>query len=258
MNHGEHMPRRIMPGIKPVLEMLRSSPHKILKILYKKNIGEWVKIAALAAANKILLQESSQTELDKLCMDSRHLVAHQGVLAFLKEAPALQLDEILAKTTNAPLPVLLALDQISDPGNMGTLARTAWALGAAGLLLPEHSSAKPGIAAMKSSAGALELLPCSKVSNLAKALDIAEEKGLYIYGTGIGGSNKPNTTNAFRMEWQLPAILVLGNEAKGIRPGVQKRCQTMIQIPFAREFDSLNIAQAGAILLGLCAARHCQ
>ena len=92
----------------------------------------------------------------------------------------------------------------------------------------------------------------AQVTNLAHALDSAEEAGLTIYGAG--GAPGPNSLDAFADGMRLPAVLVLGNEDKGLRPGVAKRCAHMLRIPLARPFDSLNVAQAGAVLLGLAAA----
>lgn len=247
---------RILPGLKPVLELLKNNPSKIGEIFCKKNLKELEKIHALAMTEHIPMRIVDQTELDQLCASQDHIAAHQGIAAVLKSSSPLSFGQLLRETASAPLPLLLALDQVKDPGNLGTLVRSAWALGAAGIILPEHESAKPGPAAMKSSAGALELLPVCAVTNLARALDMAQEQDMRIYGTGIAPTNNPDCSslNSFSMIWDLPAILVLGSETKGIRPGVLKRCTHMIHIPFARPFDSLNIAQAGAILLALCAA----
>ena len=144
----------------------------------------------------------------------------------------------------------LALDQVQNPGNLGTLCRSLYALGGAGVLLPRHNSAYLGPAAQRAAAGALERLPIARVDNLGHALDSAEEAGLTIYGAGCGGAS---SVSAFDESLRLPAVLVLGNEDKGLRPGVAKRCSRMLHIPLARPFDSLNVAQAGAILLGLAA-----
>ena len=160
--------------------------------------------------------------------------------------------QLLAAVADAPLPLLLALDQVQDPGNVGTLCRTLYALGGAGLLLPRHNSAYLGPGARRAAAGALEHLPVAQVTNLALALDSADEAGLTIYGAG--GAEGPNSLDAFTDRMRLPAVLVLGNEDKGLRPGVAKRCAHMLRIPLARSFDSLNVAQAGAVLLGLAAA----
>lgn len=123
--------------------------------------------------------------LDRLCRgprQGRDAVAHQGVVARLAVTGFCGLEELLAAVPDAPLPLLLALDQVQDPGNVGTLCRTLYALGGAGLLLPRHNSAYLGPAARRAAAGALEHLPVAQVTNLAHALDSAEEAGLTIYG----------------------------------------------------------------------------
>ena len=153
-----------------------------------------------------------------------------------------------------PAGLIVVLDGVQDPGNVGTLCRTLYALGGAGIILPRHNSAYLGPAARRSAAGALEHLPVTRVTNLGHALDSAEEAGLMIYGAG--GQNGPVSVDAFTEAMRLPAVLVLGNEEKGLRPGIVKRCAHMLRIPLARPFDSLNVAQAGAVLLGLAAARH--
>lgn len=246
---------RMLPGFKPVLELLSARPESIARILCLKNLRGIEAVAAICHKNGIPLEKTSAAKLDSLCADCGHTVAHQGIAAMLAEARFTSFQELLAHIADAPLPLLLALDQIHDPGNLGTLCRTAWALGAAGIILPRHNSSSLGAAAYKASGGTLEKMPFSIVTNLARALDAAEETGMTIYGTGHKAEPGIPVIEAFAMRWQLPAILVLGNENKGIRPGVAKRCGMFINIPFAREFDSLNIAQAGAILLGFCSAQ---
>ena len=169
----------------------------------------------------------------------------QGMLAVCR-MPDTALPEVLAGQR------YVVLDGVQDPGNVGTLCRTLYALGGAGVILPRHNSAYLGPAAHRAAAGALERLPVARVTNLAHALDEAEEAGFSIYGAGCG----PDAADAFEHAMQLPAVLVLGNEDKGLRPGVAKRCGRMLRIPLARKFDSLNVAQAGAILLGLAAMRR--
>lgn len=159
---------------------------------------------------------------------------HQGVAARLAVTGFCGLENLLASVADAPLPLILALDQVQDPGNLGTLCRTLYALGGAGLLLPLHNSAYLGPAAPPAAAGALEHLPVARVTNLAHALDAAEEAGLTIYGTG--GADGPRSVNAFTSSLLLPAVLVLGNEDKGLRPGVAKRCSRFLRVPLARPF----------------------
>lgn len=265
--HNQSDEAPLLPGLKPVLELLAREPRRIDCVFCKKGLRapEAREVQNLCRQNGVRFSLVEQAALDRLCRpkspahagqvrEGRDRLSHQGVVARLAATGFCELDELLAAVPGAPLPILLALDQVQDPGNVGTLCRTLYALGGAGLILPRHNSAYLGPAARRAAAGALEDLPVARVANLAHALDSAEEAGLTIYGAG--GAPAPNSLDAFVQPPRLPAVLVLGNEDKGLRPGVAKRCAQMLRIPLARSFDSLNVAQAGAVLLGLAAAAH--
>lgn len=243
----------ILPGFKPVLELLAKNPAQISKVYCQKNLRARERVDELCRREGVPVEYLSQEALDSLAAGTDHKIAHQGLIAALTGANLITDEELFQSCASAPLPLLLALDQIQDPGNLGALCRTAYALGAAGILLPRHDSASLGPAAFKTSMGSLAQMPLAEAVNLARSLDLAEEYGLTIYGTSLAAES---AENAFACEWRFPAVLVLGNEQKGIRPGVAKRCAFNVVIPFQRPFDSLNIAQAGAILLGLCARFH--
>lgn len=244
-------PAPLLPGIKPVLELLQSEPLRVDTLFLKKELHtrETALMLDICREASVHFSLVDGHVLDHMCSSQ-----HQGVVARLTENSRISLSELLAATFEAPLPLLLALDQVQDPGNVGTLARTLYALGGAGILMPKHNSAFLGGAARRSAAGALDRLPIAEVTNLGHALDEAEELGLHIVGTGISavGSN----LDAFTDTLPLPTVLVLGNEDKGLRPGVIKRCAHMLHIPMLRKFDSLNVAQAGAVLLGQFARQH--
>ena len=193
----------LLPGLKPVLELLRSAPHRIDSVFLRKGLHsqECMEIQDLCRKNNIHYTLVENTALQRLCHNKTNgtQVNHQGVIARLSAYEPLSLEELLAGAKSAPLPVIVALDQVKDPGNAGTLARTMYALGAAGLLLPEHNSVYLGPAALRSSAGALEKLPVCKSVNLARALDQAEEEGFTIYGTGRGTAENP-ALNSFSKE----------------------------------------------------------
>ena len=258
-HHSEEVP--LLPGLKPVLELLASEPQRIDLIYCKKGLRspELRQVQERCRQHGIRYTLLDGPALDRLCrgnQQGRNGVGHQGVVARLAVTSFCSLDELLRGVADAPLPLLLALDQVQDPGNVGTLCRTLYALGGAGLILPRHNSAYLGPAARRAAAGTLEQLPVAQVSNLGHALDDAEEAGLTIYGTGGAEGSAPDRLDPFSEPLQLPAVLVLGNEERGLRPGVVKRCSRLVRIPLARNFDSLNVAQAGAVLLGLTAARH--
>ena len=251
---GEHT---LLPGIKPVAEMLAAAPERVDHVYCQKNARSpgMFEIQRLCHENGIRFSLVEESVLARLCRHpsgKNRLVRHQGVVARLAASAYAPLQELIDSMQKAPLPILIALDQVQDPGNLGAIARTLYALGGAGLLLPQHNSALLGPAALRSSAGALERLPVARVTNLGRALDRCEEAGLNIYGA----TTAPGAANVFVCPPQLPGVLVLGNEARGLRPGIVKRCGSILSIPLARHFDSLNVAQAGAIFLGLAAAAH--
>lgn len=252
---AERPDRLLMPGLKPVTELLLKHPDRIVKVYCHEKQRQKERIQELCLLNSISFIQTDNARLERLAHAHNHDLAHQGVVAELSSLNMMTDAALYDNLEHAPIPLVLALDQVQDPGNLGTLCRTAYALGVAGLLLPRHESAGPGLAAFKASAGALAMLPLAEVSNLARSLDLAEEKGLTIYAAGAPENSGLPQLNAFDHAWQLPAVLVLGNEEKGIRPGVLKRCLYNITIPLQRDFDSLNVAQAGAILLGLCASQ---
>jgi 23S rRNA (guanosine2251-2'-O)-methyltransferase len=232
----------LVAGRKPVLELLSTAPERVEGVMLQKGAkgGPIEQILDLCRQRGVRFRFVERHELDRQFPGN-----HQGVLADIFEAGYTELHELLQTARQSPLPLLVALDQVLDPGNVGALARTVHALGGAGLLVPKHNAARLGTGALKASAGALLRLPIARVTNLARALEECAEEGYTIYGTqGEAGEN------LFFLEPRLPAVIVLGGEEKGMRPGVAKRCDFMLRIPLQHGFDSLNVAQAGALITG--------
>lgn len=237
-----------LPGIKPVLELLESEPARIDQVYLRKGRpgGDSGKILDLCRTASVRFALVPDEALNRVAGGARH----QGVVARLREGEAAAWPELLEQARHAPLPLLVALDQVQDPGNVGTLARTLYAMGAAGLVLPRHNSAFLGPGARRSAAGALERLPVASVVNLGRAVEEAAEAGFTTYAA----QKTPESLDVFTETLTFPALLVLGNEDKGVRPGVGRYCDFSLNVPFLREFDSLNVAQAGAIIVS-CFAR---
>ena len=229
-------------GRKPVRDLLQSAPEQVERVLIQDRGGpELGRIIELCRHSKIRFSKVPKSDLDAL-FDGNH----QGVIARSFRHGFKPLEEVLDATLASPFPLALALDQLQDPGNVGTLARTLYAVGGTGLILPKNRSAALGEAASKASAGALAKCAVAQVTNLSRALDVCRDAGFLIYGACLD----PEADNLFSMPLHTPAVLVLGNEDKGIRPGVLKRCHKKIFIPMQRGFDSMNVAQAGAMILG--------
>ena len=250
----------LLPGIKPVLELLEATPERIDCVFLRKGRHgpDADRVIDLCKEHRVrfsLLESSSFARI--------YEGKSQGVVARLFETGYADYETLLDTTMDAPLPLLLALDQVQDPGNAGTLARTMYALGGAGLVIPKHNGVYLGAAASKIAAGALEQLPVSKVGNLGSAIDAAKKIGFTIYGAAYeedtpAQQDKPTNNkhaenrnlNVFTFTPRFPAILVLGAEESGMRTGMEKRCDFLLSIPMLRKFDSLNVAQAGAIIIG--------
>jgi 23S rRNA (guanosine2251-2'-O)-methyltransferase len=171
---------------------------------------------------------------------------HQGLAARMLQTGFCNEEDLWAALESAPLPVLIALDQVQDQGNVGSLARTAYALGAAGLVVTKNRAAYLGPRAFASSAGALSKVPIARITNMARFLRECQDRFHAPYYAGTDA----NCFDAYsyRLEW--PAVLVLGNEEKGVRPGVRKECRAGLTIPMLGSFDSLNVSHAGCMLLG--------
>lgn len=232
--------KSVTAGRNPVRELLESAPKRIDAVYVRKGQrdAKVQEIVALADENRIKVQF-----VDDMFLRRLHAGTHQGVVAVTAAVEYADLDTLIASVAGAPLPVIVALDQVQDPGNMGAIARTAWALGAAGLIVPRHGGAYIGSGAMRASAGALHHLPVARVTNMSQALDACAEAGLSILCADAEGDN------LYTASVRLPAVLVLGGEEKGVRHGVGKHCQQRLAIPLKRGFDSLNVGQAAAICL---------
>jgi 23S rRNA (guanosine2251-2'-O)-methyltransferase len=180
--------------------------------------------------------ETSAGELERLCGSPDH----QGVVAEVEPYPYAGAAELLTRE-NA---LLIALDQVQDPRNLGAVARSAEAAGAAGLVVPERRSAAVTAVACKASAGAVEHLAIAHVRNLADWLAEAKQAGFWIWGADAEAKQAP-----WDVDLSGPTVLVLGGEGKGLRPRVASACDGLIALPQRGKIDSLNVSAAAAALL---------
>lgn len=237
-------------GRKPVQELLFATPEQVDLVYIQDNVRSHPlsRLVDICKSQKVRFRLVSEQELTRLFPGN-----HQGVLARIFQPGFTNMAAVLEMGRMAALPLVLALDQVQDPGNMGVLARTLLALGGAGLILPKNRTASLGSVAAKTSAGALNRLPVAHVVNLSRSLEYCAEEGFAIYGAAMDSQGE----NILEIRPRFPAVLVLGNEDKGIRQGVLKRCSKKVFIPMPGGMQSLNVAQAGAICLGMFAkARH--
>jgi 23S rRNA (guanosine2251-2'-O)-methyltransferase len=166
--------------------------------------------------------------------------AHQGVCALVDPYPYADAAELLA----VPAPLLVALDEVTDPQNLGAVCRSAECAGATGVIVPERRSAEVTPAVCKAAAGAVEHLPLARVRNLADFLAAAKGAGLWCYGAQAGAR-----TPYDRPDYSGGVVIVLGAEGRGLRPRVAKACDDLVALPVRGRVESLNVSAAAAVLL---------
>jgi 23S rRNA (guanosine2251-2'-O)-methyltransferase len=167
--------------------------------------------------------------------------AHQGLAARVDGYHYAGAAELL----RAPGPLIVALDEVQDPQNLGAIARTAEGVGATGLVITERRSAEVTPAACKASAGAVEWLPIARVRNLAEFLGEAKEAGCWCWGADATAE----AVHYLEPDWTGGVVLVLGAEGKGLRPRVAASCDGLVKLPLRGRLDSLNVSAAAAALL---------
>jgi 23S rRNA (guanosine2251-2'-O)-methyltransferase len=180
--------------------------------------------------------EHAEEELERLCGSPDH----QGVVAEVDPYPYADPNALLRREGA----LLLALDQVQDPRNLGAVCRSAEFAGAAGVVVPERRAAEVTAVACKASAGAVEHLDIARVRNLADWLAAAKAAGFWIWGADAGASEAP-----WGADLSGPTVLVLGGEGKGIRPRVAAACDGLVALPRGGRIESLNVSAAAAALL---------
>jgi 23S rRNA (guanosine2251-2'-O)-methyltransferase len=201
----------------------------------------WIADGALAEAVRaraagVTVEQMDAAALEAMCGSP----AHQGIVCEADPYPYVEAAGLLA----AEDALVVALDQVQDPQNLGAVIRTAEAAGAAGIVLPDRRAAEVTAAVGRASAGAVEHLPVARVRNLADFLAAAKQTGAWVYGAAADAA-RPYTD----VDWTGRVVLVLGSEGKGLRPRVRDACDDLLRIPSQGRVGSLNVSAAAAILI---------
>lgn len=236
--------KEMLYGIHPVQEMLRAGRRHCSAIWMARG-QEQARVAqvqALAEARGVPIQQAAADQLEKRCGDGRH----QGVVAEVDALPFSDLGLVLPPPTgdDRPVPLLLALDSISDPQNFGAILRTAQCTGAQAVILPKDRSVRPTPTVSKASAGALEHTHLVQVTNLANTLDELKDGGFWVAGTDAAEG-----TSLYANDLTGPLVIVIGSEGRGMRPLVRQRCDYLLSIPQVGRIGSLNASAAAAVVL---------
>jgi len=235
----------ILVGRNAVIEALRARRRRLDKIMLAEGVsakGPIPRILRLCREAHIPVIRVTRHELDRLGDG----LPHQGVAAQVSAYPYEDIATVLAlaKRRGEP-PFLLALDSLQDPQNVGSLLRTAEAVGVHGVLLPSRRAAQITPAVGRASAGAVEHLLVTRVTNLGNALDALKGEGIW----AVGVEEHPEAKDYRLVDLDLPLILVLGSEGRGMRRLVAEKCDLLVRIPMRGHITSLNVSVAGSILL---------
>jgi 23S rRNA (guanosine2251-2'-O)-methyltransferase len=229
-------------GRNPVLECLRAGvPATALYIALGTEADERVTESVSRAGDLgIAILEVPRTDLDRLT--ANHL--HQGIALQVPPYNYVHPDDLIATATKSPPALLVALDNISDPRNLGAIVRSVAAFGGHGVMIPQRRSASVTAVAWRTSAGAAARVPVARATNLTRALQNWADRGLRVIGLDAGGD-----TAIDDLDGTDPLVLVVGSEGKGLSRLVRQNCDEVVSIPMAGQTESLNASVAAGVVL---------
>ena len=231
--------RELIYGRNAVHECLRAGRREIFKLLASEGAQEKGALAQslkLAGERRIAVQRVPRAQLDRISQ------GHQGMAAEVSGYPYLALDELV---TSAQVPLVLVLDCVQDPQNLGTLLRTAEATGVGGVVIAQDRAASITPAVVNASSGATEHLRIARVTNIVRTLEKLKKSGIWV----VGLEDKPEAQDYATVDLRGPLAIVVGSEGEGIRRLVRETCDFVVKLPMLGAVTSLNVAVAGSIVL---------
>jgi len=235
------MKDEIVYGRNAVWELLQAGK-PVNKILFQTEGtgGKFQDLISQAKAQKIPFQFVDKAALDRLTEKAKH----QGVLAYVSPREYAEVEDILALArAKGEDPLILVLDEVEDPHNLGALIRTADAAGVHGVIIPKRRSVALTSTVAKTSAGAVEHVLVARVTNLVQTLKDLQKEGCWITGAEAGGRE------VYQADLTGPRVLVVGSEGKGLSRLVKETCDEIVSLPMQGKINSLNASVAGSILM---------
>ncbi|MED4292356.1 23S rRNA (guanosine(2251)-2'-O)-methyltransferase RlmB [Priestia megaterium] len=235
------MEHEFIIGRNPVLEALKSGRDiNKLWIAEGSQGGSMGQITQLAKRNGVLVQFVPKKKIEQM-VDG----IHQGVAAQVAAYQYAELDDLfnLAEKRNES-PFFLLLDELEDPHNLGSIMRTADAVGAHGIIIPKRRSVGLTATVAKASTGAIEHVPVARVTNLSRTIDELKDRGVWIVGTDAKESDDYRN-----LDGGMPLTLVIGSEGKGMSRLIREKCDFLLQLPMVGHVTSLNASVAASLLM---------
>ncbi|MBU2505674.1 MAG: 23S rRNA (guanosine(2251)-2'-O)-methyltransferase RlmB [Bacteroidetes bacterium] len=232
----------IIIGRKPVLEALKADVD-IEQIICSFGLkGESIsQILNLARKKGIKIKEYSNQKFKELVQDQNS----QGIAAVKSSYIYSSLQEVISKSKKSPLPLLLLLDSIQDPHNLGAIIRTAESAGVDGIVITIHNSAAITSTVEKTSAGAVSHVKIAQITNLNQTIKTLKEQGFWVVGSYLSNNTQDYTT----IDYKIPIAIIMGNEEKGLHKHAAENCDFLASIPMLGKIQSLNVSVATGVLL---------
>ncbi|NMB25567.1 MAG: 23S rRNA (guanosine(2251)-2'-O)-methyltransferase RlmB [Firmicutes bacterium] len=228
-------------GKNPVREALNAKVRLSKVVLAKGSERGLKEIASMAKAADIPVEWQERSWLD----ERSRTKAHQGVMAWRPPIGYVELPNLVSYALEkSQQPLIIVLDGIQDPHNLGSILRTAEAAGAAGVIIPRHRAVGLTATVAKVSAGAIEYVPVAQVTNLSQTITTLQEAGFWVIGADMTGESLH-----FEADFTGPVALVIGGEGKGLARLTKERCDFLVRLPMYGQINSLNAAVAAAILM---------
>ena len=229
----------IIVGRNPVTEALRSG-REIDKLMVSSEEGSMKKILALAKERRIPVMKVEKSAIDRIAEGK----AHQGVAAYVSAYAYAELEDIFrVAEERGEDPFIIILDNLEDPHNLGAIMRTAECAGAHGIIIPKRRACGLTEVVAKASAGAIEYMPCVKVTNIAQAIEELKERGVWVAACDMGG------TEYYKADLKGKLAVVIGSEGFGISRLVKEKCDFVVSMPMVGRITSLNASNAAAVII---------
>jgi len=238
-----------VPGIRPVIELLHHNPSQVKEIWIARERSPYrlEEILSICDKEKIPVYYKDTREISRFIPD----VNHQGVVAIVSRFKYSSLEDLISYLKRADgKSLILALDHITDEGNLASILRTSAFFGVHGIILPKKRSASISPQVIKRSSGACLYMAVVRVANMSVTLKRLREEGLWIIGTSHKGK-----ISLYDFDWDRDLVLVVGNEQKGISHATEKICHEIVNIPLLGKIESLNVGVATGIFLSEIARR---
>ncbi|MFL5392317.1 MAG: 23S rRNA (guanosine(2251)-2'-O)-methyltransferase RlmB [Myxococcales bacterium] len=235
---------RVVYGVNPVRELLRAGGEGLSELWLAEGTARgaaFAELERLGRAGGAKVRHAPRPKLDRLAGTDHH----QGIVAVVADFRYAGVEDVLsAANASGRPPLLVVLDGVEDPHNLGAIIRSAHALGAHGVVIPKDRAVGVTPAVAKASAGAIERCPVARVTNVAKAVEALKEAGVWSVALAADAA-KPLPS----LDLRGPTAIVLGSEGEGIRPLVRKTCDLEAHIPMTGEIDSLSVSASAAVAL---------